>query len=147
MLGPGDRLDRYEILKPIAIGGTSRVWLGRFVGKHDFVKLVAIKTLLPEVAQNLEFRRMLLDEARIASRLEHPNLVRVYDITEVGDLPAIVMERLSGETFAGRRLSEAQAAQVADAPPCVPPVQTATGPSGKEKKKPHGHDHGKRGKG
>jgi len=45
-------------------------------GKHGFEKLVAIKTILPRFAGDERFREMFLDEARIASRIEHPNVVR-----------------------------------------------------------------------
>jgi hypothetical protein len=101
----------YTVDGELGRGGMAVVYAG-----HDdrFDRPVALKVLAAHLAGDPEFRERFLREARIASRLEHPNLVRVYDITEVGDLPAIVMERLSGETFAGRRLTEVQAAQVAD---------------------------------
>ena len=55
-----------------------------------------------------------LREARIAARLHHPNLVRIYDITELDGLPCIVMELVPGGTLEGGRLTRAEAAQVAD---------------------------------
>jgi len=101
----------YTVDGELGRGGMAVVYAG-----HDdlFDRPVALKVLAAHLAGDPEFRERFLREARIASRLEHPNLVRVYDITEVGGLPAIVMERLSGETLAGRRLTEAQAAEVAD---------------------------------
>ena len=101
----------YTVQEELGRGGMAVVYAG-----HDdrFDRPVALKVLAAHLAGDPEFRDRFLREARIASRLEHPNLVRVYDITEVDDLPAIVMERLSGETLAGRRLTETQAAQVAD---------------------------------
>lgn len=101
----------YSVQDELGRGGMAVVYAG-----HDdlFDRPVALKVLAAHLAGDPEFRDRFLREARIASRLEHPNLVRVYDITEVEDLPAIVMERLSGETMVGGRLSETQAAQVAD---------------------------------
>ena len=60
---PGQRLDRYELLCPIAEGGMASVWLARIEGKHGFERLVAIKTILPKYSEDDQFQRMLLDEA------------------------------------------------------------------------------------
>lgn len=75
---------------------------------------VALKMLAEHLAGDPEFRARFLREARIASRLQHPSLVRVYDITEVDGLPTIVMERLPGDTLEGEKLTLAEAEQVAD---------------------------------
>lgn len=76
---------------------------------------VALKVLAAHLAGDAEFRDRFLREARLASRLYHPGLVRVYDITELDRLPTIVMELLPGGTLEHGRLTEAQAAEVADA--------------------------------
>lgn len=75
---------------------------------------VALKVLAEHLAGDREFRARFLREARIASRLQHPSLVRVYDITELDGLPAIVMELLPGGTLTGGRLSLDDAALLAD---------------------------------
>src|SRR4051812_36901580 len=75
---------------------------------------VALKVLAGHLAGDPEFRDRFLREARIASRLQHPSLVRVYDITELDGLPTIVMERLPGDTLEGGKLTVEEAAQVAD---------------------------------
>jgi serine/threonine protein kinase len=75
---------------------------------------VAVKVLAAHLAGDPEFRARFLREARIASRLQHPNLVRVFDIAEIDGLPAIVMELVDGPTLAGGRLTLEEAAQVAD---------------------------------
>src|SRR5437899_3147081 len=72
------------------------VWLARFGGKHGFEKQVAIKTVLPELAVSPQFRAMLLDEARICSRLEHANVAQILDVGEHGALPYIVFEWVEG---------------------------------------------------
>src|SRR5581483_7423062 len=75
---------------------------------------VALKVLAGHLAGDPEFRTRFLREARIASRLQHRSLVRVYDITELDGLPTIVMERLPGDTLEGEKLTLDEAAQVAD---------------------------------
>ncbi|MGH7294901.1 MAG: hypothetical protein ACRELB_08210 [Polyangiaceae bacterium] len=79
-LVPGYKLDRYELLCPIAEGGMASVWVARQRGKHGFEKLVAIKTILPKFAADIRFQEMFLDEARIASRIEHLNVAQILDL-------------------------------------------------------------------
>lgn len=98
-LEPGSRLDRYELLCPIAHGGMASVWLARFSGKHGFEKLVAVKTILPEFAQDTRFQQMFLDEARIASGIEHVNVAHILDLGEQHDVLFIVMEWVDGDSL------------------------------------------------
>jgi serine/threonine-protein kinase len=98
-LAPGARLDRYEVLQRVAWGGMGEVWLGRLAGKHGFEKLVAIKTMLPEIASDERLRTMFLDEARLASRVAHANVAQVLDLGEAGDLLYLVMEWVDGESL------------------------------------------------
>jgi serine/threonine-protein kinase len=95
-LGAGTKIDRYEIVRSVARGGMGHVWLARFGGKHGFEKLVAIKTVLPELAVSPQFRAMLLDEARICSRLHHANVAQILDVGELGDVPYVVFEWVEG---------------------------------------------------
>src|SRR5580700_8966280 len=81
-LARGARLGRYELLVPVAVGGMARVWAARLHGQHGFTKVVAIKTILPHLAHDPEFERMLIDEARIASGTRHPNVVEIYELGE-----------------------------------------------------------------
>ena len=96
---PGFRLDRYELLCPIAHGGMASVWLARLHGKHGFEKLVAIKTILPQFASDERFQQMFLDEARIASGIEHPNTAQILDLGEQHDILYIVMEWVDGDSL------------------------------------------------
>jgi len=107
-LVPGRRLDRYELLCPIAEGGMASVWAARQQGKHGFEKLVAFKTILPELAHDPRFRSMFLDEARIAARIEHTNVARILDLGEEGDFLYLVMEWVDGDSLSHlqRRVSE-----------------------------------------
>jgi len=99
-LEPGHRLDRYELLCPIAQGGMAAVWLARMHGKHGFEKLVAVKTILSQYANDLRFQQMFLDEARIASGIEHPNVAQILDLGEQGDVLYLVMEWVDGDSLA-----------------------------------------------
>ena len=96
---PGTRLGRYELLVPIARGGMARVWAARLHGQRGFQKLVAIKTILPHLAEEPEFERMFLDEARIASGVHHPNVCEIYELGEEKRTLYLVMEWVNGDSL------------------------------------------------
>ncbi len=98
-LSPGFKLDRYELLCPIAEGGMATVWVARQTGKHGFEKLVAIKTILPKFAADPAFQKMFRDEARIASRIEHTNAAQILDVGEQHDMTYLVMEYVDGDAL------------------------------------------------
>jgi serine/threonine-protein kinase len=98
-LAPGFRLDRYELICPLAEGGMASVWIARQTGRHGFKKLVAIKTILPKHAADPRFQRMFLDEARIASRIEHVNVAQILDVGEQHDVTYLVMEYVDGDAL------------------------------------------------
>jgi len=97
---PGTRLGRYELLVPIARGGMARVWAARMTGQRGFQKLVALKTILPHLAEEPEFERMFLDEARIASGVHHPNVCEIYELGEEQRTLYLAMEWVSGDSLA-----------------------------------------------
>jgi serine/threonine-protein kinase len=99
VLGPGCKLDRYELLCPIADGGMASVWLARQRGKRGFERLLALKTIRPDFADDAHFRQMFLDEARIASRIEHPNVARIHDLGEEEGVLYIAMEYVDGDSL------------------------------------------------
>jgi eukaryotic-like serine/threonine-protein kinase len=84
-VGPGSRLGRYELLASLGAGGMGQVWLAEQSGDVGFRKLVALKVILPEQAGSGSVRRMFLDEASIASRIRHANVVEVLDLGEQGE--------------------------------------------------------------
>ncbi|MDF2692847.1 MAG: serine/threonine protein kinase [Labilithrix sp.] len=99
-LVPGYRLDRYELLCPIASGGMASVWLARLRGKRGFEKLFAVKTIKTELISDPHFQEMFLDEARIASRILHPNVAQILELGEQDDILYIVMEYVDGDSVA-----------------------------------------------
>jgi serine/threonine-protein kinase len=100
VLRAGYRLDRYELLCPIASGGMATVWLARLRGKRGFEKLYAIKTIRTELVEDSRFQEMFLDEARIASGIQHPNVAQILDLGEQADVLFIVMEWVDGDSLA-----------------------------------------------
>jgi eukaryotic-like serine/threonine-protein kinase len=94
------RVGKYEILRPIATGGMATVYLGRSVGAGGFERLVAVKLMHPHLVGEREYVDMFLDEARLAARIRHPNVVPTLDIDETDEgVPAIVMELVEGPTL------------------------------------------------
>ena len=91
---------RYDLSAPFASGGMGTLHLGRVVGAHGFARVVAIKRLFPGLAADRSFREMLLDEARFASRIRHPNVVPVLDVVEDASDLYIVMEYVHGLSLA-----------------------------------------------
>ena len=98
-LSPGDRLDRYELICPIASGGMASVWVARLKGKHGFEKLFAVKTILPQFASDTRFRAMFLDEAALLSQIQHVNVAQINDVGEERDILYLVMEFVDGDSF------------------------------------------------
>lgn len=91
-------LGRYTLHGEIAHGGMATVHLARLQGPVGFSRTVAIKRLHPQFAKDPEFVTMFLDEARLAVRIQHPNVAQTLDVVaESGEL-FIVMEYLHGET-------------------------------------------------
>ena len=88
---------RYQLLKKLAVGGMAEIWLARQQGLEGFSKLLVIKRILPHLAENDEFVKMFLDEARIAARLNHANVVQIFDLGSAGEHYFIAMEYLHGE--------------------------------------------------
>jgi serine/threonine-protein kinase len=93
-------LGRYLIHGELASGGMATVHLARLVGPGGFSRTVAVKRLHPQYAKDPEFVAMFLDEARLAVRIQHPNVAQVLDVVaEDGEL-FLVMEYLHGDSVA-----------------------------------------------
>jgi hypothetical protein len=103
-------LSTYRIDTEIGRGGMAVVYAG---WHEQLERPVALKVLAEHLAGDPEFRARFLREARIASKLHHPNLVQTYDVTDVDGLPSIVMELLTGGTLEGGSLTRAEASEVA----------------------------------
>ncbi len=98
--GEGERLDRFELIAEIASGGMATVFLARLSGVAGFQRLVAIKRLHPHLAHEPEFVEMFLDEARLAARIHHPNVVPIQEVGESDQGYYLVMDYVEGDTLA-----------------------------------------------
>ncbi|MBZ0116348.1 MAG: serine/threonine protein kinase [Sandaracinaceae bacterium] len=96
-------LGPYRIERRLAAGGMAEVFVASRLGPHGFSKRVALKRILPQHARDPEFVGMFIDEARLAARLEHANIVQVFDFGEHGGALFMAMELVEGTTV-GRLL-------------------------------------------
>jgi eukaryotic-like serine/threonine-protein kinase len=109
-------LGRYVVFDEIASGGMSSVHFGRMLGPAGFGRTVAIKRLHPHYAKDPDFVSMMLDEARLVSRIHHPNVVPTLDIVHTKSDLFLVMEYVPGETLTSiRRLATAQGVAIPQA--------------------------------
>src|SRR5688572_3180655 len=96
----GDRLGAYTLLCPLAVGGMGTVWSAVLTAERGFSKLVAIKTILCELADEIQYVRALRDEAQLAASLQHPHLCDVTELAEAEGYPFLVMEWVDGASLA-----------------------------------------------
>ena len=101
-------IGRYLLGEPIAAGGMATVHLGRLLGPAGFSRTVAVKRLHAHLAANQDLVQSFVDEARVASRVRHANVVQTLDVVAVDDELLLVLDYVHGESFARlRRLASA----------------------------------------
>jgi serine/threonine protein kinase len=91
---------RYRIRGLLGETGLGQLYLAEQTGIQGFTKIVALKRILPHLADSAAFRTLFLNEARVAARLEHPNVVATYEFGEVEGAYFTAMEYLPGEDLA-----------------------------------------------
>jgi eukaryotic-like serine/threonine-protein kinase len=98
---PEQQVGRYAIFDRIAAGGMATVHLARLTGSEGFSRVVAVKRMHPHLLENAEFRRMFVDEARLAARVRHPNVVPILDVllNKHENELVIVMEYVHGDSL------------------------------------------------
>jgi len=94
-----ETVGRYALYDVIASGGMATVHYGRLVGPVGFTRTVAIKKLHPQHARDAEFVSMFVDEARLAARIRHPNVVPTLDVVAQGRELYVVMDYVLGATL------------------------------------------------
>ena len=88
---------KYELVAPLGEGGMANVWRGLTHGAAGFTRKVAIKRVLPKLAKDTNFAAMFVEEARVVSELQHPNIVQVHDFDQDAEgRYFIVMEWIEG---------------------------------------------------
>src|SRR5579859_5561656 len=102
---------RYRLVRKVATGGMAEVWKAKAEGPAGFEKILAIKKVLPDLAEDPGFVAMFVNEAKIAASLVHPNIVQVFDFGQVGSDYFIAMEYVAGVNMARllTRLGETKA--------------------------------------
>lgn len=93
-------LGRYQLLSRLAVGGMAEVYLARQGEISGFKTLLVVKKVLPHLAVKPDFINMFLDEARIASMLDHPNVVHISEVGRAGDEYFLAMELVQGKPLA-----------------------------------------------
>jgi eukaryotic-like serine/threonine-protein kinase len=97
-LRSGSRLGRYELLVELGAGGMATVWIAREPSEMGD-RLVALKAMLPELARQPDFRTMFLEEGQIVRSIEHPHVVRVYEVGEDRGILFMAMEWVRGDSL------------------------------------------------
>ncbi|MBK7857568.1 MAG: serine/threonine protein kinase [Archangiaceae bacterium] len=100
MSSPGLRVGPYELLHKIASGGMGEVFIARRTGAQEFEKRVALKLLLPHLADDAELTQRFFDEARLAARMNHPNVVQLFDLGDDHGRPWVAMALVEGVSLA-----------------------------------------------
>lgn len=95
-----ERFGKHEVVRKIASGGMSDVYLCRLRGEEGFEKKTAVKVIHPRLSAAARFRELFIREARIAASLSHPNLVQVFDFGREGDSYYLAMEFIDGWNLA-----------------------------------------------
>jgi serine/threonine protein kinase len=99
-LTQGSRLGDCELVLRIGRGGMATVWVAReHAQKREDDRLVAVKAMLPELADEPEFVTMFIDEVRLVRAIKHPNVVKIYDVGEHDGVMWMSMEWVEGESL------------------------------------------------
>src|ERR1019366_2190828 len=110
-------IGRYIVYGEIASGGMATVHFGRLTGVAGFARSVAIKRLHPQYARDPDFVKMFLDEARLAARITHPNVVATLDVVSEGEDLLLVMDYVRGVSLS--QLSRIMRARGERIPPLI----------------------------
>src|SRR5215831_6094978 len=87
---------KYYLLERINVGGMAEVFKAKTFGVEGFERLVAVKRILPNIAEDEEFITMFIDEAKIAVQLQHANIAQIFDLGKVEDSFFIALEYVRG---------------------------------------------------
>ena len=94
------QLGKYTVIRRLGAGGMAEVFLCKLVGIGGFEKHVVLKKIRADIATDEEFVTMFFDEARLAANLNHPSIIQVFEVDQLGGTPYIAMEYVRGATLA-----------------------------------------------
>src|SRR5258708_24622398 len=120
-------IGKYKLVKLIASGGMAEVYLAREAGAAGFEKLVCLKRIVPHLARDKQFVEMFLNEARLAARLDHPNIVSIFDLGEVNGNYFIAMEFIDGPSLRAIHKTAADRGELLPVPETCKIVSMAAG--------------------
>jgi serine/threonine protein kinase len=89
-------LGKYQLVRRLGQGGMAEVFLAKHIGTRGFEKRVAVKRIMPHLAQRESFVDMFFREARLAARISHSNVVQIFDLGKIGEHYYIAMEYVRG---------------------------------------------------
>src|SRR5580698_422733 len=96
------QLAQFEVIKRLGAGGMAEVFLAKKGGAEGTFKLLVVKRILPTYGTSRRFRAMFVEEAQVATRLNHPNVVQVYEFYDGGDEGQLLaMEYVEGPDLGG----------------------------------------------
>src|SRR6478672_1876356 len=87
---------KYLLLERINVGGMAEVFIAKAFGVEGFERILAIKKILPTMAEDEEFITMFIDEARISVQLNHANIVHIHELGKHDEAFYIAMEYVAG---------------------------------------------------
>jgi serine/threonine protein kinase/tetratricopeptide (TPR) repeat protein len=112
------RLADFEVIRRLGVGGMAEVFLAKKRGAEGTFKLLVVKRILPQFGESRRFRSMFAEEAMLATRLNHPNIVQVYEFQDYGDDGQLLsMEYVEGPDL--RKVMRAARAKRIKIPPYV----------------------------
>ncbi|HEX4461119.1 MAG TPA: serine/threonine-protein kinase, partial [Polyangia bacterium] len=91
---------RYQLLEPLTKGGMAEVWRAKLVGAESFERPMVIKRILPHLCDDPAFVRMFITEARLSAKLNHPNIVQVFELGDVDGELFMALELINGADLA-----------------------------------------------
>ncbi len=91
------RFGKYVLLRRLAIGGMAEIFKAKVAGAGGFEKDLVIKRILPHFSEDEAFIQMFIDEARLTAKLQHQNIVQIFDFDVVDDAYYIAMEYIEGK--------------------------------------------------
>ncbi len=91
------KFGKYYLLERISVGGMAEVFKAKSFGEAGFERLVAVKRILPSIAEDQEFIAMFVDEAKLAVQLTHPNIAQIFELGKVAETYFIALEYVGGK--------------------------------------------------
>src|SRR6476620_6214344 len=88
---------KYWLLDRVNVGGMAEVWKAKAFGVEGFERLLAVKRILPNIAEDEEFITMFIDEAKISVQLTHANIAQIYELGAINNSYFIAMEYIPGK--------------------------------------------------